>query len=348
MLSDRPREGIGFMTYRNKLRLKRLLIALAILLGVIALVLLIGFTYLGRYVVYTEDGAYFSFHTPTPAVSDGGLAVSPPQSPVLVTGASIQENSAFEEEGRIYLRASEVQGLMIDYQTLQDVAALNAIDLTEGGYNTLVLEMRTGDSPILNTEAVQTLISRAREQEMQLVAMISCLNDNDYALSHVDAALRISGGALWQNADGFYYLDPTEPLVEDYLVSMISTLTDMGFQEVILDHYDFPDSPSIVYDAGDSTRDALLQAAYASLEEAVGIRCTLGLLIRDPSAGHQAFDLAEHLYVCFSDGSGLLSYVEEHPDYYMVFLTDSHDTRFDGLGKITTPSDFSTSAASEA
>ena len=41
------------MTYRNKLLLKRALIVLGIILLVLLIAGLIGFSYLGRYVVYT-------------------------------------------------------------------------------------------------------------------------------------------------------------------------------------------------------------------------------------------------------------------------------------------------------
>lgn len=331
------------MTYRNKLRLKRFLIGLGIAALVIAVALLIGFSYLGRYVVYTEDGAYFSFRSQPPAETEAGLAAAQPQvSPVLVTGSAIEESSALEEEGTIKLRASEVQGLLLSYETLQDPAAVDAVDLSESDYNTLVLEMRKDGSAILRSDAISSLLQRASGRGIRLTALISCLDDSAFALEHMSDALPIAGGALWMDESGSYFLDPTSEVVEDYLVSMIGTLTDMGFQEVILDNYYFPETLSVVYDTGEYTRAQLLQNAYESLEEAVGIQCTLGLLVRDPGTGHQAFDLAEHLYVCFSGGAGLRTYVEDHPDYYMVFLTDSHDTRFDGNGKITTESDMST------
>ena len=54
------------MTYRNKLRLRRFLKILGIVLLVLFVLGLIGFSYLGRYVVYTEDGAHFSFHSQSP------------------------------------------------------------------------------------------------------------------------------------------------------------------------------------------------------------------------------------------------------------------------------------------
>ena len=323
------------MTYRNKLRLRRFLIILAIVLLALLIVGLIGFSYLGRYVVYTEDGAHFSFHSQPPSAPEAEQAAAPVESPVLVTGSSIREQSILEDGDSTVLQDSEVKGLLVDYVTLSDPSAVSAVDLGTGAYNTLVLEMRAGGSAILDTDAVRQLISRAESAQMHLVAMMSCLNDSAYALAHTDEALAISGGALWMNSADSYGLDPTNADVQNYLAEMINQLEAMGFQEVILNNFSFPTTDEIVY-SSDSTRESMLQNAYKALENKVGLDCTLGLLIKDPESGHQAFDLAEHLYVYYSEGSSLKQYVDDHPDTYLVFLTASHDTRFDDYGKVYT------------
>ena len=160
------------MTYRNKLLLKRALIVLGIILLVLLIAGLIGFSYLGRYVVYTEDGAYFSFHSQAPTASQSVQAAAPIESPVLVTGASIQEDSILEDTS-VSLPANEVSGLLVDYVTLNDPSAVSAVDLSTGQYNTLVMEMRVGGSDILQNDAVQALIPRAENQDIRLVALMS-------------------------------------------------------------------------------------------------------------------------------------------------------------------------------
>jgi hypothetical protein len=330
------------MTYRNKLLLKRFLIILGIVLLAVFLLLLLGFTYLGRYVVYTEDGAYFSFRTQAEASSSEELVLAaPPEAPVLVTGDSIYESEALGDEQGLQLADTEVNGLLLDYETLADGSTLNSIELTDESLNTLALEMRSGSSDILNTSAVLDLIDRAKSQGLRLVAMISCLNDINYAEAHFDQCLQTASGDRWLTDSGSYWLDPTNQAVQDRITDMILTLADMGFQEVILNNFSFPESESISYAAGDSTREELLIDAYESIEEAVGLQCTLGILVRDTENGHQAFDVAEHLYVYFSSGSAIKEYVEAHPDYYLVFVTNSHDTRFDDYGKLYTDQDVS-------
>ncbi len=324
------------MTYRQKLRLKRALIVLGVLIVMIILALIIGFSYLSRYVVYTQDGAYFSFNkddaAETPLTAEAPL--SQPENPVLVTGDSILEDFTLSGEKSLILEDNEVNGLFVDYETLEDGSTLNTIEFSESGYNTLILEMRSEGSEILNTEAVQTLMNRAISQEVHLIAMISCLDDREYALDNISQALPIEGGALWVSSEGSYWLDPTNEAVQDYITYMILTLGEMGFEEVILNNFYFPESTYIDFSSDEGTRAELMIQAYQHVADAVGSRCTLGLFISDPEEGHQAFDYAEHLYVYFQSGSAVAQYEESHPDNYVVYITGSHDTRFDKYGKI--------------
>lgn len=325
------------MTYRQKIRLKRLLIALGILIVVIILALIIGFSYLGRYVVYTQDGAYFSFKADDAATEIGLTAEAPlsqPENPVLITGDSILEDFTLSEEENLILEDYEVNGLFVDYETLADGSTLNAIEFSESGYNTLILEMRSGSSGILNSDAVHSLIARAQSNDIHLLAMISCLNDIAYAEAHSNEALTVYGGDYWLTSGGSYWLDPTEESVQNYITSMILMLSEMGFEEVILHNFYMPESTSINFSSEEGAREQALIEAYQKIETAVNTKCALGLLITDPENGHQAFDYSEHLYVYFSNGSEVKEYIENHPDRYIVFITESHDTRFDEYGKI--------------
>lgn len=323
------------MTYRNKLLLKRILIILGVLLAVLLLFAILGFTYLGRYVVYTEDGAYFSFHAQTPAESATVNAVTVPNPIELVIGESISAGEAMAD-GEVSISDRDVRGMLVDYNTLSEGTTLFDLDLSAESCNTLALEMRAEGSDLLSTPAVLSLIQRAKAQDVRLIAMISCLDDSTYALEHQETALKISGGALWMNSDGNYWLDPAQDAVIAYLADIIHQLSEMGFDEVILNQFSFPYSDSIVYDTGDSTRDELLVRAYNDLVDATIQDCDLGLLVSEPSEGHQALDAADRLYVYFSEGSQVKEYAERHPDHYLVFVTDSHDTRFDSYGKLST------------
>ncbi len=328
------------MTYRNKLLLRRILIILAIIIAAIAILLLIGFTYLGRYVVYTEDGAYFSFNSqpPEPSTENGLVAV--PSNIELITGEPISANETIGET-TTSLEDTDVKGILVDYNTLSNGSTLNEIELGSESNNTLVLEMRSADQELLTSQPVINLIERAKTQETWLVAMISCLSDSEYAEAHIDQSIQIYGGALWMSAAGSYWLDPGQEAVISYLSDIIRQLSEMGFDEVILNDFYLPTSDRIDYDYGDSSSSEIMINAYNNLLDATMDYCKLGLLITSPESGHQAFDAADRIYVYFEDGGSVKEYAENHTDQYLVFITDSHDTRFDAYGKIEFNGDFS-------
>ena len=324
------------MTFRQKLILKRALIALAILIALVIVALFVGYTYLGRYVVYTEDGAYFSFNHRESAVSEYEALTETPVDPVLVTGESIYEADFTGETIEEALDASEVYGIMVDYETLSSGVGLSSIEFTESGYNTLVLEMRVSGSEILKTAPVLQLMDRAKASGLKLIAKMSCLDDSEYALANLTHALPIAGGALWIGEGGSYWLDPSNESVQDYLLGMIEELIDMGFDEILLDTFYFPESQSIVYNTGTYTRAELLTQAYDHMAAVVKNRCILGIYISNAAEmTHQAMYNAEHVYAYFASGASLKTYTENHPGVYLVFVTDSHDTRFEDYGKIS-------------
>lgn len=328
------------MTFRQKLILKRALIVIAILIALIIVALFIGYTYLGRYVVYTEDGAYFSFNKQETTVSEYEALTSGPENPVLVTGESIYEADFTGQTLEDSLDASEVYGIMVDYETLSAGTGLSSIEFSEAGYNTLVLEMRVSGSDILKTTPVLNLMERAKANGLKLIAKMSCLDDSDYALNNLSHALPISGGALWIGEGGSYWLDPTNESVQNYLLGMMEELIDMGFDEILLDTFYFPESQSIVYNTGDYTRAELLVEAYDHLAAVVKNRCVLGIYISNAAEmTHQAIYNAEHVYAYFASGASLKTYAETYPGVYLVFVTDSHDTRFEDYGKINSDPD---------
>lgn len=324
------------MTYRRKLLLKRFLIVLGILAAVLSVLAIIGFIYLGRYVIYTEEGAYFSFHTQPPQEQPALISQLSPGQVELIMGQSISAEGLGKDETSI--PDTEVNGVLVDYETLLAGTSLNALGVDDDNCNTLVLEMRSAGQDLSSNESVRSLIERAKSRGLRLIALISCLDDNEFALAHRDDALKISGDALWMNSEGYYYLDPTKESVINYIAEYIHQLADMGFQEVILDKFSFPLSENIVYNTGDSSRDSLMVDAFEDLVDATVNDCDIGLLITEPDEGHQALESSDRLYVYFSEGSRVKRYVEDHPDQYLVFITTSHDTRFDAYGKLRTES----------
>lgn len=322
------------MTYRNKLLIKRLLIFIGILILLIVVVAAAAVLYLGKYVVYTEDGAYFSFlHQDAPAeTSAAPVTVGSEYELIMGDPVSVTEILGRDD---LYIADSEIQGLYLDYDTLKDGSTLASIDLSSGEINTLMLEMRRAGDPIIDSLLVQQFIHRAQEQNIRLIALFNALTDDTYAETHQNLGLQLYDGlGLWAGYNSGYFLDLRQDGVITYLTDQIRSLNEMGFHEVVLDEFFLPESGYVDYGNDERTlEESTIDAYNALLEATVGI-CDIGLLIRDADTGHQALDAADHLFVCFHSGSEVQEYLEDHPEHYVVFITDSHDTRFDAHGKL--------------
>jgi len=326
------------MTYRNKLLLKRLLLIFLIAVAVIFVLLLVGYTYLGRYVIYTEDGAYFSFHSQPPQ-ERAHISASKPDSVTLTTGAPVAAAEVLGDN-TIYLEDHEVHGLLVDYETLSAGTELDKVDLGADGINTLVLEMRIADQPLLSSMPIQRLIDRAKNQDTWLVAVLACLSQSDYGRQHRNLLLSIGDGEYWIDRTGTYILDPGNEETINYVAGLVKQLAEMGFDEVVLNDFFMPTTTMLKYDYQNRTPEQILINAYQAVEEATSDYCKLGLLVQDPSWDTQGDETAERLYVCYNVGATVKTYAEAHNQQYLVFLTDSHDTRFDEYGKIEASPDW--------
>ena len=320
------------MSYRNKLLLRRTLIILLIAAALAALLMLIIYVYLGRYVIYTEDGAYFSFDPPEVAAA---TPYDPPKpaSIELVTGEPVEPGTVLGDTD-VELKDTEIHGVLLDYATLRDGSTLTKVELGADGSNTLVMEMKIADAEILTTNAVRQLLSRANNQDVWTVGILSCLADSEFVESNSSAGLNISGGARFLGKKQTYFLDPANDAAIAHVVEQILQLKDMGFDEVLLDDFYMPTSSDLDYNFGNRTAADVIAQAYEKVITAVDDQCRISILVTDPTEGHQLQSKAERLYVLFNDGSTAKAYADRVGQRFLVFVTDSHDTRFDEYGKV--------------
>ena len=334
------------MTYHNKLLLKKCMKLLGIILGIVIILCLLLLLFFSKYLIFSENGVTFSFDDSTSLeATHNSQVTAAPASPVLITGSSISATSNSSENSDTALSSEDIDGLMLSYSELSDDQTVYGVDLSSSTYNTLLLEMRDSGSEIISTPAVLDLISRAKSNGIHLLALLSCLDDSTYALENPTDALALSGGALWMNSEGNYYLNPSSSAVQEHIISLIGSLYTMGFEEIVLEQFEYPSSESIATDLGENTAEEIVQSAFNTIKDRVKSKCTLGLLITNPDNGHQAYDCADHLYVYFDSGTTIKSYKDNHPDNYIVFLTGSRDTRFDDYGKILTSVIYDSSSA---
>lgn len=325
------------ISYRTKTRLRKgLKIALAVL-GVLVLALILFAVYLGRFVVYTPEGARLDFGRNTArdvTVPTGNSAVEFP-----VESVSI-EYADPDPRGQ---ESSRISGFYIDLEMLQDPAAVLEAVKELSPPCTVMIDLKGGNGSFyystgidgaqqadIDIPTVDAIISYLRSHGFTMVARVRSFQDSNFALNHISSSLRISSGALWVG-NGFYWLDPGSDTVVAYLKQIARELAEKGFKEIVFDEFRFPNGTQIVYNSDKSRTELIAGVATDLLNFFASSNITI-------SFGNPPADFAlsgnSHVYISGVTGSGVSATVKSYSkltdlENQLVFLTGSKDRRFD-------------------
>ena len=333
-------------SFRNKTVFKRI----GLILGIAALVLLavaIGlYFYLQRYLVYTPDGVYLDFHRGSieaPAQTD-----EPEAPPYDFTGAQIEEVEPVAPGTEV--STTVLSGYVVPHELLRDQSALLAFLSELDGPCTLLFDVKDAvgnfyySSDVAgqgeqSEDLLSSLIPTLKRRGYYLVARVSALRDRSYGLAHVQSGLPLASGALWMDSGGCYWLDPADASVQVRLTRICTELFNLGFHEVVLSSFWFPDSEYIVYSAPEGRDAVIAQAADALSDNLTGIgsvsfQIRMDQTLFSPGSGrlYLAAEEASEIERVVSQAQDLL----EDMSVQLVFLTDSHDTRCEGYGLLRT------------
>lgn len=328
-------------SYRNKLRLKRLGAVLGIAAAVILAFCAIRFIYLQRYLVFTDDGAVFDY--------DQDLAVQHLEHTPLdlddfpVEYAGLEENQAVSGEAQ---PLEVLSGYYITTAMLQDPAAVTAaLDAAETRPKAVMVEMKSiygnfyyasslagANTASVDLAAIQAMLTQLDQDKTYLIAKIPAFSDNNFALANQSCGLPLSSGALWMDLEGCYWLDPQDAAVQDYLVAIAAELSQLGFDEVVFDQYQIPDSQNIVYEGDRAEAAAASAQAVKEMLADYPIRVSFGSTASGVAAA------SDRLYIANDNGAAVQGIVDSlsesltDPAAQIVFCTASRDTRFEGYG----------------
>lgn len=327
------------ISYRAKLRLRKILKVSLIVLSVLLALAIVAFVYLQRFLVYSPDGVKLDFSRPQeelrPEEGSGETDNTAPSVTIVYNEASIDitEDTVFE-------------GYYIDIAMLQDPDAVyDAIQTIEGPAVVMIdLKSSSGmfyystgieGAPLaeIDVKTVDAIIAHLRTHGFTVIARVEAFRDRAYALEHQSYGLPIQGGALWSDG-GYYWLDPGEENVLEYLKQIAKDLSSRGITEIVFDDFYFPGSSSIVY-KHDVSRTQLINDAAASLLSSFtssNIRISFG----NTSSDFSITDNRSHIVIPGIDAtkvnSLLASYASlPNAEKQLVFMTNSKDTRFDGF-----------------
>jgi len=330
--------------YRTQRLLRRLGIVFLIFLMLFIIAWFCSVVFLERHVVYTRQGAMLDL-----SVSANDLIGEVATPPVGSTDITIFYNEG-DDAINLSDELQQLDGYFIDIDMLKtDISG--AWDLLEplsantpimidlkGGYGSAYYSSTLPGiitSSEVSVASVDELIGYMSEKNFYKIARISALRDYNYGLNHVPAGLmHVNGLGLWPDEGHCYWLDPTKEETISWLTSIIKEIKNMGFDEVVLTDFRFPDTDMIRFDGDKPT--ALVEAANKLIAACGEKDFAVSFEVQDYS-----FALPEgrtRMYVenvSATNVGMVVGKTEEtilDPQIRLVFIAETNDTRFNAYG----------------
>lgn len=344
--------------YRTQRILQRVGIVFLIFTMLFIIAWFCSVVFLERHVVYTREGAMLDLE-----ISANDLIGEVANPPVGSTDITI-----FYNEGDDAINMSDdltqLDGYYIDIETLKTNIA-GAWDLLEplkantpimidlkGGYGSAYYSSTLPGiitSSEVSVASVDELIGYMnKEKNFYTIARISAFRDYNYGLNHVSSGLmHVNGLGLWPDEGHCYWLDPTKEDTINWIASIIKEIKNMGFDEVVLTDFRFPDTEMIRFNGDKAT--ALVDAANKLIAECGEKDFTVSFQV--PNYDFALPEARTRMYVdnvSATNVSMVASKVSEtvlDPELRLVFIAGTNDTRFNAYGCLRP---ISTSTAMEA
>ena len=325
--------------YRHQRTLRRLGIVALVLLLIFIIVWFCWVVWLQRYVVYTSSGAKLDFAQSSYDIS--GVEAAPQQQNVDISifyneGAdAIDTTKEMTQLAGYYITSDmykeDLDNIMLQVERLPNSTPI-MVDM-KGPFGTFFYNSKLGEaiqSQSTNIAGVQQLLDRMNKKGFYKIARISALRDRTYGENHVTSGLyMLSRAGLWMDEGGMYWLDPTNASTITWISSVVLELKEMGFDEVLLDNFRFPNSEQYIF-SGDKTA-ALQTAATKIMEACASNKFVVSFGVDDPT-----FALPEgrcRMYLSNVEaanvGTKFSQVTVEDPEIRVVFLSETGDTRFD-------------------
>ena len=330
--------------YRTRQVLRRLCATVLVLALIAAGLLLCWLLWLHRYVVYTQDGAKLDFN----------LSMEYPQGETAVPPASLPTVDIHYDEGKapeLELN-TELVRFSGHYVTLDvlladfDSVAAQLEQLSAGA--TVLIDVKNVKSysyystdvgiqaTDFDTVKLVSLIRKLQDHGLYLIARIPAFQEYEYILE--DQAQRVpyglpkkgGNGSLWLDKDGpCYWMNPASDGTLTYLIQTVTELRLLGFDEVVLDNFRFPNTDQIQFDA-----DKI--QTLTDIADKLVKTCATDTFCVSFSRAAPDLTLPEgrtRLYLEGISAADAAAMAEQagfpNASVHVVFLTDTGDTRFD-------------------
>ena len=238
-----------FRGKRKRLNVLALVLSALAILAMAAIVLFYSFQ---QYIVFEQDGIYLELPllaTPEPVNEEGERQFEDVEVQLEIGEADYSNVEAVAGEGLGELRAIFVPAASVNTTSVQPYVNI----MSSYNANALVLEVKPTGGQLAWTSSSQTatdfgvngfqnmagLVQALKEQDIYLVAQVSCLIDDLLSERAATYALRTVGGAALRDDQGGW-MDPYSPVVVDYLTELCTELAGYGFDEILLKAVSLP------------------------------------------------------------------------------------------------------------
>lgn len=325
------------LPYRTRRALTTLGIIALILVLIAIVVWAVWLLWLDRYVVYTRDGAVIDFSLSL-EYPEGEAAKPPEQS----SSVSIYYNEG-ENAVNVTTELTSLQGYYIDTKMLKDNFELveRQVKLLPE-YAPVMIDMKDPDgyfyystslgkvSPGIDVTQITTLVEYMLSHKLYVIARIPSFRDTLYVLDHDRQGLiHSSGRYCYRDPDKCYWLDPTNDSALAYLMQIVSELKALGFNEVVFDDFNYPNTSDILFNG--NREQALAEAAQKLVNACMTNTFAVSFTVQD-----SMFSLPDgrtRIYMENQSAGNAQTLCDmtgfEDPNIRLIFVTEVNDTRFD-------------------
>lgn len=329
------------MTYRTRRRLQRLGTVATLVAIIMVLGWLISALWLERYVIYSREGASVNLDKPL-SQSEGELA-KPPQAAGSISIYYNEGSDAVELTSELYPLVgyyiayddlSKNMDGVVEYLKYVPSGTPVMVEL-KGSYGTFFYSSKLAEatpSASVQIADVDRLIELLKSKGFYTIAKVSAFRDWTYGNSHVPQGLyMLNRAGLWMDQGGCFWLNPADATVQTWLVSIVNEVKNLGFNEVMLADFAFPNSDKYLY-SGDKEA-ALMDAAVTIMEQ-----CQKDYFTVSFGVNNYNFNLPEgrnRMYMENIDASNVQSIFSqvtfENPEARLIFVGKNNDSRYNGF-----------------
>ena len=332
---------IPYRTRRLLRRLGTVLLAL-VLFGIV--ITLCWTTWVERYIVYTRDGVILDFEQDY-HIQEGILALPPVQDDSVSIYFNEGENALELSTELTQLKgyyistaalSSNMTQSMEIVKALEDGAAVMIDVMSIKGAYYYSTKMPEANIANIDLNSADTLIQMVTKGDYYAIARIPAFRNYYFGLNYPDEGLPFAGGSgyLWMDDSGCYWLKPTSTAVLNYLIELIAELKSLGFDEVVLTDFCFPNTEKVTF-KGDK-QEALVSAMNTLINNCNSSGFAVSFAVSD-----YTFPIPEgrsRLYLqnipAKNVGLAASQVTITDPDIRLVFIADTNDTRYDDYGVI--------------